>query len=544
MTQPTIQLYDATLRDGMQGEGMSLTAEEKVRVAHELDALGIDIIEAGFPSSNPKELELFERLSRETFAHAQVAAFGMTSRRGVKPEQDEGLRTLVDCFTPLVTIVGKTWDLHLEKVVKVGREENLVMISESIEFLMREGKRIIYDAEHFFDAYRSDASYAMRCLRAAASAGAERIVLCDTNGSSLPHQIGSATAEVMAALGGAVAVGIHCHNDLECGVANTLAAVLNGATQVQGTMNGIGERTGNANLVSVIGNLQTKLGYPVLTDAQLMRLTPTAHVIDELLNVAPDPNQPFVGRNAFAHKGGLHVAGIRADATTFEHMVPESVGNERALLVSELAGRQTIVEKAQEAGIELDEAACARVIDQVKELEHQGFQFEAADASLTLLLRKEAGEYEQLFTLESWRTIVEQDAAGRVSCEATIKIDIDGERFVRTAEGNGPVNALDAALRSAIGEVHPHLNDVELVNYKVRILDEHHGTTATTRVLIDSSDGQHTWGTIGVAPNVIAASWQALVDSLEYAEQTEGSSGGSRSGRELAQGLVRAPGEG
>ncbi len=543
MNQPTIQLYDATLRDGMQGEGMSLTAEEKVRVAHELDALGIDIIEAGFPSSNPKERELFDRLSRETFEHAQIAAFGMTSRRGVKSDQDEGLRILADAFPPLVTIVGKTWDLHLEKVVKVDREENLVMISESIEFLIGQGKRVIYDAEHFFDAYRSDGGYAMACLRAAASAGAERIVLCDTNGSSLPHQIGAAVAEVINGLGGTYPVGIHCHNDLECGVANSIAAVLNGATQVQGTMNGIGERTGNANLVSIIGNLQTKLGYPVLSTEQLMRLTSTAHVIDELLNVAPDPNQPFVGRNAFAHKGGLHVAGIRADASTFEHMVPEAVGNERALLVSELAGKQTIVEKAADAGLDLDDAACARVMDHVKALEHDGFQFEAADASLTLLMRKEAGEYQPLFTLESWRTIVEQDARGRVSCEATIKIDIDGERFVRTAEGNGPVNALDAALRAAISEVHPHLTEVELVNYKVRILDEHHGTTATTRVLIDSSDGTHTWGTIGVAPNVIAASWQALVDSLEYAEQAASSPEGSDGGRGLAQGLAPAAGE-
>ncbi|WP_354702038.1 (R)-citramalate synthase [Paraconexibacter sp. AEG42_29] len=516
---PTIELYDATLRDGMQGEGMNLTAEEKVRVTHHLDALGVDIIEAGFPSSNPKDIELFKLLEQERFQHTQICAFGMTSRRGVKSENDEGLRILADSFAPLVTIVGKTWDLHLEKVVKVSREENLVMISESIEFLIREGKRVIYDSEHFFDAYRSDRSYAMRCLRAAASAGAERIVLCDTNGSSLPHQVGAAVAEVKDGLGGSFPLGIHCHNDLECGVANSLAAVLNGATQVQGTMNGIGERTGNANLVSIIGNLQTKLGYPVLTAEQLVRLTPTAHVIDELLNVAPDPNQAFVGRNAFAHKGGLHVAGIRADATTFEHMPPELVGNERALLVSELAGRHTIIEKASEAGIDLTDAACAKIMDRVKELEHDGFQFEAADASLTLLLRKEAGEYEPLFQLHSWRTIVEQDADGRVSCEATIKIDIDGERYVRTAEGNGPVNALDAALRDAISVVHPHLNDVELVNYKVRILDEHHGTTATTRVLIDSSDGDRTWGTIGVAPNVIAASWQALVDSLEYAEQ-------------------------
>ncbi len=516
---PTIQLYDATLRDGMQGEGMSLTAAERVRVAHALDDLGIDIIEAGFPASNPKDAELFDLLARETFEHTEVAAFGMTSRRGVKSPDDEGLRILAASFPPLVTIVGKTWDLHLEKVVKVDREENLVMISESIEFLIREGKRVIYDAEHFFDAYRSDRAYAMRCLRAAASAGAERIVLCDTNGSSLPHQVGAATAEVIDALGGgAYPIGIHCHNDLECGVANTLAAVLNGATQVQGTMNGIGERTGNANLVSIIGNLQTKLGYQVLTDEQLVRLTPTAHIVDELLNVPPDPNQPFVGRNAFAHKGGLHIAGIRADAATFEHMTPETVGNARALLVSELAGRQTIVEKAQDSGVDLDEAACARLIDKVKELEHAGFQFEAADASLELLLLREAGRYEPLFTLHSWRTIVEQDAAGTVSCEATIKVDIDGERYVRTSEGNGPVNALDAALRSALVQVHPDLLGVELVNYKVRILDAHHGTTATTRVLIDSTDGEHSWGTIGVGENIIAASWQALVDALDYAQ--------------------------
>ncbi|MEA2306358.1 MAG: 2-isopropylmalate synthase [Solirubrobacteraceae bacterium] len=515
----TIELYDATLRDGMQGEGMTLTAEEKVRVAHRLDELGIDVVEAGFPSSNPKELELFERLAEERFGHAVIAAFGMTRRRGVPADEDEGLRTVADCFAPLATIVGKTWDLHLQKVVRVGRDENLAMIAESVAFLVARGKRVIYDAEHFFDAWRSDSAYAMACLRAAAAAGADRVVLCDTNGSSLPHEIGAATAGVVSALGGEVPVGIHCHNDLECGVANTLAAVLNGASQVQGTMNGIGERTGNANLVSIIANLQLKLGFEVLTAEQLADLTGAAHFVDETLNLVPDPSQPFVGRNAFAHKGGLHVAGVRADATTFEHMAPELVGNARALLVSELAGRQTVVEKAAAAGITIDDGAAARVIERVKALEHGGFQFEAADGSFELLLRKEAGDYEPLFRLESWRVIVEQRADGKVETEATIKIWVGGERFVRTAEGNGPVNALDAALRGAIGEIHPHLKDIELVNYKVRILDEHHGTGATTRVLIDVSDGTGTWGSIGVGENVIAASWQALVDSLEFAEQ-------------------------
>jgi 2-isopropylmalate synthase len=518
VTSSPVELYDATLRDGMQGEGMTLTAEEKVRVAHHLDRLGIHLIEAGFPASNPKELELFGLLALESFEHAEVAAFGMTRRRGVAPGEDEGLRTLAACFAPVCTIVGKTWALHLEKVVKVSREENLAMIAESVAFLAASGKRVIYDAEHFLDGFRADRGYALACVRAAAAAGAERVVLCDTNGSSLPVQIAEAVCAVVAELGGD-RVGIHCHNDLELGVANTLAAVGAGATHVQGTMNGIGERTGNANLVSVIGALQLAGGVEVLPPDRLRRLTETAHAVDELLNRPPDARQPFVGRNAFAHKGGMHVAGVRADAATFEHADPAVVGNARRMVISELAGRQTVAEKAAAAGIALDEDAYVRVIDRVKQLEHEGFQFEAADGSFELLLRKEAGEYEPLFRLESWRTIVEQRADGRVECEATIKIWVDGQRYVRTAEGNGPVNALDRALRDVISEVHPHLKDVELVNYKVRILDEHHGTNATTRVLIDASDGHATWGTIGVAENVIAASWQALVDSLEHAEQ-------------------------
>ena len=515
----TIELYDATLRDGMQGPGLTLSAAEKVRVARKLDELGVHLIEAGFPASNPKELELFELLAEEHFENADVAAFGMTRRRDLAAAEDENLRTLAECFAPVCTIVGKTWALHLEKVVRVDRVENLAMIAESVAFLVGADKRVVYDAEHFFDAYRDDAAYALDCLQAAAGAGAETVAICDTNGSSLPGQVAEATAAVVAAVGDRVRVAIHCHNDAEVGVANSLAAVEAGARQVQGTMNGVWERTGNANLVSIIANLQLKMGHRVLSDEHLAGLTEAAHFVDELLNRPPNRSQPYVGRDAFAHKGGMHVAGVRVDSSTFEHVDPSLVGNTRELLISELAGRHTVSERAVEAGLDLDAAAAQRVIDRVKLLEHGGYQFEAADGSFDLLLRRESGDYEPLFRLESWRVIVEQRADGQVETEATIKIWVDGERYVRTAEGNGPVNALDAALRDAIGEIHPHLKDIELVNYKVRILDEHHGTGATTRVLIDASDGRDIWGSIGVNENIIAASWEALVDSLAYAEQ-------------------------
>ena len=513
-----IETYDATLRDGMQGEGLSLTASEKVRVVHALDQLGVDLIEAGFPASNPKEAELFGLLASETLEHAQIVAFGMTRRRGVQAAEDPGVTILADTFAPVCTIVGKTWAAHLEKIVHVSREENLELIADTLSFLAGRGKRVLYDAEHFFDGYRDDPGYALQCLRTAAEAGAERVVLCDTNGSTLPHQVSEAVRAVREQLPD-VPLGIHCPNDRECGVANSLAAVLEGATQVQGTMNGIGERTGNANLVSIIADLELGLGYETVGPDRLRRLTPTARMVDELLNRNPAPHQPWVGRSAFAHKGGLHVAGVRADGALYEHHEPEAVGNERALLISELAGKHTVLEKAEEAGIALTDEQAQTVLARVKELEHQGYQFEAADASFELLLRRESGDYEPLVTLESWRVIAEQRADGRTETEATVKVVVNGERYVETAEGNGPVNALDAALRAAIVQAHPHLADVELVNYKVRILDEAHGTDATTRVFIDASDGGRVWGSTGVAENVIAASWQALVDSLEYAEQ-------------------------
>jgi 2-isopropylmalate synthase len=515
-----IELYDTTLRDGMQGEGMSLTAHEKVRVAHMLDELGIDLIEAGFPSSNPKELELFELLSRERFGHAQVAAFGMTRRRDSSAHEDPALQILADCFAPVCTLVGKTWSLHLEKVVKVDRAENLRMIAESIAFLAGCGKRVIYDAEHFFDGFADDREYSLACVRAAAQAGAETVTICDTNGGTLPDAIAEATAAVLAELGpSGTRIGIHCHDDAGCAVANTLAAVAAGATQVQGTQNGYGERCGNANLTTVIANLQLKAGHDCVSERQLHALTTSSHFFDELLNLTPNHNQPYVGRNAFAHKGGMHVAGVSADPSTFEHIRPELVGNDRAVLVSELSGKGTIHARASEAGIELDDAAAGRLVERVKEREHEGYHYEAADGSFELLMRRESGDYTPLFTLESWRVSAEKRADGRVETEATIKLWVEGERYLFTAEGNGPVSALDRALRGALARVYPQLDTIKLVNFKVRILDGAKASDAITRVLLDSSDGEQEWGAIGVSDNVIEASWEALVDSLELGMQ-------------------------
>jgi len=519
MRTSKVHLYDTTLRDGMQGQGMSLSAAEKVRVVHALDGLGIHLIEAGFPGSNPKDIELFEMLAAEDLDQAAVCAFGMTRRRGVPADEDPGLLALAKCFAPVACLVGKTWALHLEKVTRVSRDENLAMIAESVAFCRGAGKRVIYDAEHFFDGWREDSAYALECVRAAADAGAENVTLCDTNGSSLPHQVADGTSRVLATLGAATSVGIHTHNDAECAVANSIVAVLAGAGLVQGTVNGFGERTGNANLISILPALQLKLGYDCVDPERLVRLTETSHLIAEICNLTPDPDQPYVGRNAFAHKGGLHAAAVSADPHTFEHMEPEAVGNGRAVLISELAGKGSVISRAEGAGIELDDDGARSAIERIKEREHRGYHYEAADASFELLLRREAGSYEPLFRLESFRVVTEKRADGRVETEATIKVWVGGKRYLRTAEGDGPVHALDRALRDAITEQHPEIAEVELTNFKVRILDENHGTGAVTRVLLDSSDGQESWGSIGVSANVIEASWEALVDSLEFAFQ-------------------------
>jgi 2-isopropylmalate synthase len=520
-----VRLYDTTLRDGMGGQGMSLSVGEKLKVVQALDGLGVHLIEAGFPSSNPKEAELFEQLAGLELEQATISAFGMTRRRDRRAEDDEALAVLVASFAPVVCLVGKSWRLHVDKVIKVSTEENLAMIADSIGFLAAQGKRPVFDAEHFFDGYRDDPAYARECVRAAAEAGAENVTLCDTNGGSLPHFVGEATAAVVAELGDSVEVGIHTHNDAECAVANSLAAVEAGARLVQGCVNGYGERCGNANLASILPALQLKMGFEVVNEQQLANLTQTSHYLDELSNMTPNPDRAYVGRNAFAHKAGMHAAGVAADASTFEHLNPAAVGNERDILASELSGKATIRSQAERAGLELDDAAAAQAVEQLKQREHRGYHYEAAQASFELLLRREAQVYEPLFELESFRVTTEKREGARVETEATIKVVVDGERYVKVAEGNGPVNALDRALRAAIGARHPHLADIELTNYKVRILDEAHGTGAVTRVLLDSTDGKREWGTIGVSENIIEASWEALVDSLAYAFQPRGDDG-------------------
>jgi len=516
MSEQSVRLYDTTLRDGMQQEGMSVSVDEKVRIALKLDELGIHFIEGGFPASNPKEIEFFRRMEGERLGTAELVAFGMTTRKDVAAEADENLRVLADCFPGTVTIVGKTWGLHLTKVLRVSRDENLRMIADSVRFLVAQGKTVIYDAEHFFDAWREDAAYSLRCVTAAAESGAAVICLCDTNGASLPPFVAAVVAAVTAALD--APVGVHVHNDSDCAVANSLIAVDAGASQVQGTMNGYGERCGNANLVSIIPALKLKMGLPVVSDEQLARLGEAAHFVADLCNTSVGAHQPYVGKAAFAHKGGLHVAAVEQAPQTFEHVDPGAVGNQQRILVSELSGKGAVLRRAHDIGLELeaDDERVAAILKRLKDREHRGYHYEAADASFDLLLREELAPHEPLFRLESFRVIVDKREDGKAVVEATLKVHVGGERIISTAEGNGPVNALDAALRQAIVSKYPHLADIELVNYKVRILDENRGTGAVTRVLLDASDGDDTWGSIGVSENVVEASWEALVDSIEY----------------------------
>ena len=511
-------LYDTTLRDGMQREGLSVSVDEKVRIAQRLADLGVHIIEGGFPGSNPKDAEFFRRLQGVDLGEAVVAAFGATRAAQVEAAGDPGLRMLAECWAPVVAVVGKTWDLHIKKVLRVGREENLRMIAESVAFLRDQGKRVFYDAEHFFDAYAHDPKYAMACLRAAAEAGAEAVCLCDTNGAALPMQVGDVVAEVVAAVGEVCRVGIHTHNDTGCAVANSLVAVARGADVVQGTINGYGERCGNADLCAVIPALKLKMGLDCITLENLAKLTETARFIAELCNVAPDPHQPYVGRNAFAHKGGMHVAAVERDPSTFEHIDPALVGNTPHVLVSELSGRATIKQRIRELGYpgHDEKELIERILARVKDKEFEGYHYEAADASFELLLRAEMGLPVELFRLESFRIIVEKREDGETVSEATVKVHVGGERLIETAEGNGPVNALDKALRLAIQRKYPRIHDIHLINYSVRILDEDKGTAAKTRVLLDSSDGHENWGSVGVSVNVVEASWQALVDSISY----------------------------
>jgi 2-isopropylmalate synthase len=521
-----VKLYDTTLRDGMGTPGLSLSVEERLKVAEALDGLGIAVIEAGFPSSNPKEAELFERLAELELKHATIAAFGMTRRPGAAAEDDAALAVLTGTFAPIVCLVGKSWGLHVEKVIRTGFEENLAMIADSVAFCRAAGKRVVYDAEHFFDGYADDAAYALECVRAAAEAGAENVTLCDTNGGRLPEFVADATTAVREALGDDVEVGIHTHDDAGCAVANSLVAVEAGARLVQGTVNGYGERCGNANLASILPSLQLKMGFDVVSPEQLAGLSHVSHYLDELCNMTPDPSRPYVGWHAFTHKAGMHGAAVEVDPSTFEHVEPGLVGNHGESTPSELSGKGTVRSQAKRLGIEMDAEATEKAVDLLKEHEHRGYHYEAAPASFELLLRRAAGSYTPLFTLESYRVITSKRDVGKAETEATIRVRVDGERHVCWAVGNGPVNALDRALREAISSHRPKLGDIALTNYKVRILDEGHGTDAVTRVLLESTDGEREWGTIGVSENIIEASWEALVDSLEYAFQQNGANGG------------------
>lgn len=514
-----IYLYDTTLRDGAQREGISFTLLDKLKITEALDELGIDYIEGGWPLSNPKDEEYFKEVKNLSLKKAKIVAFGSTRRKGIKPEQDENLNSLLKAETETVCIFGKSWDLHVRYALKTSYEENLRMIADSVSFLKKHGREVIFDAEHFFDGYKNNPKYALKTLEAAIEAGADWIVLCDTNGGALPHEVKEITEAVIAKLPPVnFKYGIHAHNDADTAVANSLMAVLSGVEQVHGTINGYGERCGNANLCSIIPALKIKLNFKCVTFEQLKKLTEISNLVSELANLPPVPWQPYVGSTAFTHKGGVHVSAVKEKASTYEHIPPHLVGNLRRIVVSELAGKSTIILKAEELGIPLEEKSeiIDRILKKIKRLEKIGYHFEAADASFELLLRSELGLRKEFFKLESYRVIVEKREDGKLVTEATIKLHVNGNRIITTEEGNGPVNALDRALRSALEKAFPELQKIKLTDYKVRVLQEKQGTEAVVRVLIETTDGTKTWGTIGVSPNIIEASWDALVESIEY----------------------------
>jgi len=508
-------IFDTTLRDGTQGEGISLTAEDKVKIALKLDALGVHYIEGGNPGSNSKDIEFFRRV-REMKLQAKLTAFGSTRRKNSSCEQDINLKHLTESGAQAATLVGKTWDFHVHTALQTTLEENLSMIYESLAYVKNSGMEALFDAEHFFDGYKANPEYALAALSKAKEAGAAWIVLCDTNGGTLPSEINEIVSRVVSEID--APIGIHTHNDCELAVANTLAAITAGARQIQGTINGYGERCGNANLCSIIPTLQLKMGYGCVSDEQLRNLTGVARYVSEIANVNMPVNQPYVGNAAFAHKGGIHVSAIMKDSKTYEHIEPHLVGNKQRVLVSELAGQSNILSKAQEMGLEVNpEGMKSReVIDRIKELEHQGYQFEGADASLELILRDAYGDSVEIFSVESFKIMVEKNA-GQMVTEAIVKINVAGEQVYTVAEGNGPVNALDNALRKALVQFYPDIRDVHLSDYKVRVLDEKDTTAAKVRVLIESTNFKDTWSTVGVSSNVIEASWEALVDSIRYA---------------------------
>ncbi|WP_054958027.1 citramalate synthase [Paenibacillus dakarensis] len=513
----SISIFDTTLRDGTQGEGISLTADDKIKIAKKLDALGVHYIEGGIPGSNGKDIEFFKRV-QELGLTSKVTAFGSTRRKGSIADHDANLNRILESGVKAATLVGKSWDFHVHTALQTTLEENLAMIYDSIAYLKQKGLEVIFDAEHFFDGFKNNPEYAVSVLSKARDAGADWLVMCDTNGGSLPHEVHDIITSLSVHLPGAP-LGIHTHNDCELAVANTLSAVQAGVAHVQGTMNGYGERCGNANLCSIIPNLQLKLGYDCIGEDNLSHLTSTARYVSEIANVNMPVNQPYVGNAAFAHKGGIHVSAILRDSRTYEHIEPKKVGNKQRVLVSELAGQSNIVSKAQDMGLDFDPSSDQSkvVIGKIKELEHQGYQFEGADASLELLLREANGEVQELFTFESFKMLVEKTAGRPVVSEAFVKVNVAGQSIYTAGEGNGPVNALDNALRKALLQYFPSLKDMHLSDYKVRVLDDKDATAARVRVLIESKNIENSWNTIGVSGNVIEASWEALVDSMRYA---------------------------
>lgn len=518
MSVKNIAIYDTTLRDGAQAEGVSFSAVAKVQVAKRLDEFGIAYIEGGYAASNPKDMEFFHLMKNETMKHAKIAAFGSTRKANVRPEDDKGLAALIEAGAPVCTIFGKSWLLHVTEVLQTTPEENLAMISDSVRFLKAHGKEVIYDAEHFFDGYKDSPDYALSALKAAADAGADCLVLCETNGGALPHEVAAITKMVIERF--AVPVGIHTHNDGELGVANALAAVQVGAVHVQGTINGIGERVGNCNLVSVIPNLMLKMGYTCLPQSgNLKQLRALSQFVYEQANMRPFTKQPFVGDSAFAHKAGMHVDGVRKVSRSFEHIVPESVGNSRRILISELSGASNVFLKAIEMGLELDRKSpeVREVLKQLEQMEKDGYEYESADASFQMLIKKVLKKHKSFFDLKSFRVAVDKQG-GATGCrsEANVTLSVNGSCVSADGVGDGPVDALNHALRDALVSFYPAIADVVLKDYSVRILDPEEATAAKTRVLIESSDGVKTWGTVGVSENIIEASWEALVDSVEY----------------------------
>jgi len=518
----TLEIFDTTLRDGGQSEAVGFSVEDKLQLAEALDHLGVDFIEGGWPGANPRDDAFFEAVRGREFAHARVLAFGSTMRAGNAPEEDPVLTGLVGARPDGVVIFGKTWDLHVELGLGIGLEENLSLVRDSVAYLKEQVGLVLFDAEHFFDGYRAHREYALRTLEAAVAGGADRLVLCDTNGGGLPERIGAAVDAVREQFPEAV-LGIHCHNDGGLAVANSLAAVEHGVRHVQGTLNGLGERCGNADLTAILPNLILKLGYrgTYLGSEELERLTATSRLVDELANRSPQNNQPFVGQSAFAHKGGIHVSAVRKDARTYEHIEPDAVGNVRRILVSDQSGKSNIVHKLQELGLmdrlEGNDAAVSQVVERVKDLEHQGYQFEGADASFELVVRRVIGDLPEYFRLVGFRVLDSKRHAGEApESEATVMLEVGGERAHTAGSGNGPVNALDHALRKALVGFYPELSEVDLVDFKVRVVSAGGGTDAAVRVLIESGDSHGNWGTVGVSANVIEASYQALVDAVTY----------------------------